>query len=158
MIDARNRNFFHGIFVLSVLGMVGSLHSAPAFADSYQRVVHYECEQAQEKMYVKLYTLYEDIKVPEQDYLFLSLSKKPHGLSCRLSTTHIVEIRAMASIDEPSNDNLQVLIDSKQEGALSVDDPFDLPSENYSSSMSVALNANGIITISQIETYNLNNH
>ena len=131
------------------------LYSTNAFADFYQRAVHFECNPGAGSATVTLYLVYESKPVLRNDRLFDELAKLPSGLTCNLSEHGVVAIHAMSSSSEPANDNLQVTFNGHMEETLTVDSPFVSALQNPTASVRIERMASGKFRLHEENVYNL---
>ena len=129
--------------------------SGSAWGDDYQRAVHFECDSQSGRMSARLYTLYEHRPLPAGDHWFAELASESGGLSCRLSDTHEAGVRALASVRQPANDNLQVVLDGRQVGALSVDQPSADPTDGYAEDITISLTSDHLLAVTKSITHKL---
>jgi len=95
--------------------------SEEAHADFYQHVVRFECNPTKKEVVISLLTPYEDKALGKNDILFERLAETKEGLLRRLSSRNVVVIRALSNPQSRRNDNLVVMVNSKQVATLTYD-------------------------------------
>jgi len=92
-----------------------------ADADYYNKVVRFECNPANKEVLITLSQPYQDKPLGKHEIFFELLAHRKEGLKCRLSSRNVVIIRALSNPQARRNDNLEVMVNSRQVATISYD-------------------------------------